>query len=110
MIVLGLTRLQQEILKSRRDGIDCADIASALNVSETDAVYEEMLAMSVMSQRWNRTELEVSKILKAILLILISLTPLVQDIQIERPMRARTSRSKTSRSGRKKINFEAMEA
>ena len=103
MILLGVTSLQSEVLRQVNKGRSYRDIATDLNISEANVIYEEMSALATLSRRWSKSERDVKQMLCGILLILLSILPVFEDLHIDRALRVKSSSSRTVRNKRDTI-------
>lgn len=102
MNVLGITPLQQYIVKQVQLGNSYESIADELHETVYEVVHQEMLAYSVLSKRWKKKEIEVRKVLSGMLLLLLSFvgifeSQVLDDLTIERAMRAKPTRVSKAR-------------
>ena len=100
MRVLGITSLQQYVVKQVQLGDSYEQIAEATGETVYEIIHQEMLAYSVLAGRWNKKEVEIRKILSGILLLFLSFvsvfeSQILDDQFIERATRTvRTTRVK----------------
>lgn len=107
MRVLGITELQQYVVKQVQLGDSYEQIAEATGETVYEIIHQEMLAYSVLARRWKKREVEVRKIISTMLLLFLSFvsvfeSQILDEQLVERAIRVRTT--KTTRARRREID------
>ena len=92
IMIMGITSQQQKILNMIIDGKSYKDISVAMGSSVDDVMFKEMEAMSKISERYNVSEIKSLKIIKSMLLILLSIIPFFSGQEVERSFRSQRAR------------------
>lgn len=100
MKILGVTEQQSLILRRLEAGESYQDISKDLGLSFGEIVREEMIALSILSGRWKKSERDVKLIIKAMLAIVLSLLPMVELTHFDRAVRSKTTSSRAARTRR----------
>lgn len=73
MRILGLTQRQSDIVKAVHNGENYSDIGEKLGINERIVIRDEFIALSILSERWKKEEVDVKKQFKSMFLIALCL-------------------------------------
>lgn len=73
MRILGLTQRQTDIVEAVHKGETYSEIGERLGINERIVIRDEFIALSILSERWQREEVDVKKQFKSLFLIALCL-------------------------------------
>lgn len=73
MRILGLTQRQSDIVKAVHKGENYSQIGDRLGINERIVIRDEFIALSILSERWQKEEVDVKKQFKSMFLIALCL-------------------------------------
>jgi hypothetical protein len=73
MRILGLTQRQSDIVKAVHNGENYSEIGERLGINERIVIRDEFIALSILSDRWKKEEVDVKKQFKSLFLVALCL-------------------------------------